>query len=224
MPDAFHVVMLPGMGADARLLEPQRKAFPEMYVPPWIPPACGETLPEYATRLAATIPQRPLVLGGVSLGGMLAYEMARHLQPSAVVLVASCRSSRRLRTLLRAGRWLAPWVPCAAVRGVQWLTPPLAAMLLSLPQETKRLCVTMFRDADAEFVRWALQAIAAWDPPSLEGIPVRHIHGDNDWLIRPDDADERIRDGSHLINLSHADAVNRFLQKVVEQSISITKS
>ena len=98
---AFQLILLPGLGADHRLLEPQRRAFPQLIVPPWIPPRKNESLPDYAARMAETVtPSRdvPLVLGGVSFGGMLAYEMARHLKPDAVVLIASCRNRRGLRS------------------------------------------------------------------------------------------------------------------------------
>ena len=42
---------------------------------------------------------------------MLAYEMARHLKPDAVVLIASCRTRHGLRPLYRAGRRLLPLIP-----------------------------------------------------------------------------------------------------------------
>jgi hypothetical protein len=33
----FQLVLLPGVGADHRLLNPQRTAFPQATIPPWIP-------------------------------------------------------------------------------------------------------------------------------------------------------------------------------------------
>ena len=80
MNPTFQLILLPGLGADHRLLEPQRAAFPQLIVPPWIPPRKHESLPQYAERMAETVTPPhdvPLVLGGVLFGGMLAYEMAR---------------------------------------------------------------------------------------------------------------------------------------------------
>ena len=102
----FQLILLPGLGADHRLLEPQRAAFPQLVVPPWIPPRKRESLPQYAARMAETVtPSRdvPLILGGVSFGGMLAYEMARYLKPDAVVLIASCRTRRVFVRSMRRG-------------------------------------------------------------------------------------------------------------------------
>ena len=58
MNQAFQLVLLPGLGADHRLLEPQRQAFPQLVVPAWIPPQKNESLPEYAARMAETVGRR----------------------------------------------------------------------------------------------------------------------------------------------------------------------
>lgn len=82
------------MGADGRLFEPQRSAFPNLVVPQWIEPLTGESMASYASRLADTIEvRRPFFLGGVSFGGMVAFEMAEQLEPEAVFLIGSARSS-----------------------------------------------------------------------------------------------------------------------------------
>ena len=131
MNSAFQLILLPGLGADHRLLEPQRKEFPQLVVPAWIPPQKNESLPHYAApngadRCAAQ--DRPLVLGGVSFGGMLAYEMARHLKPHAVVLIASCRTRQGLRPVHRAGRWLLPLVPVQAWSIAKLLAGPVVSL------------------------------------------------------------------------------------------------
>ena len=219
MQDACSLVMLPGLGADDRLLEPQRHAFPDLVVPRWIPPRRFETLPEYAVRLAAEIPPAPrLVLGGVSLGGMVAYEMARHLRPAAVILVASCCRREGFRHFFPLWRWMASRTPAWALRCAKWSSPRTARWLIGTGPEVAKL-VAMFRDADSEFMRWALGAIAQWDPLPLEDIPVRHIHGARDRLIpaRNVRADETVADGGHLINVTHADRVNGFIRRVLQQ-------
>ena len=59
MNTAFQLILLPGLGADRRLLEPQRREFPQLVVPPWIPPRTDESLPDYAARMAETV--KPLL-------------------------------------------------------------------------------------------------------------------------------------------------------------------
>src|SRR5262245_55843221 len=91
--DNVPLILLSGMAADERLFEPQRVAFPDLRVPAWIDPLPGESLRGYAARLARRIdPGRPCLVGGASFGGMVALEMAPHLQADACVLIGSVRS------------------------------------------------------------------------------------------------------------------------------------
>jgi hypothetical protein len=64
------LVLLPGLGADADLLEPQRRAFPDLEVLPWLDPRPDESLDEFGRRMAeASTARRGSVIGGVSFGG-----------------------------------------------------------------------------------------------------------------------------------------------------------
>ena len=68
------VILLPGLGADERLFVSQRDVWPDLVVPRWLRPELGEDLARYAARLAEQLlVSRPLVLGGCSFGGMVAY-------------------------------------------------------------------------------------------------------------------------------------------------------
>ncbi len=221
MKPAFQLILLPGLGADQRLLEPQRQAFPHLLVPPWISPMKKEPLPEYAARMAAALPQLtdvPTILGGVSFGGMLAYEMARHLKPRAVVLIASCCTRQGLRRAYRAGRVLLPLIPVQAWSIAKLLAGPAVNLRTDISRQRRDLAVTMFREMDSRFMHWVLRAILHWRPSSLEGTPVYHIHGRRDCILpaRCVAPDKVIADGGHLINVTHAAEVNSFIQRVSE--------
>jgi pimeloyl-ACP methyl ester carboxylesterase len=214
----INLVMLPGVGADERLFGPQLEAFPAMTIPPWIEPCGGESLPDYAGRLARSIDaQRPLVVGGVSFGGMVAYEMARHLPVDGVVLIASCRTRAGIRSSLRGLRWLHRLLPASSVRLVRPFAPWGVRVLWQVPAAYRRLCIDMFNDCDPRFLKWALQAILNWTPSAAPDVPVHQIHGQRDRVIPAATvaADQFIADGGHLINLTHAAVVNRFVQGVV---------
>jgi pimeloyl-ACP methyl ester carboxylesterase len=221
MNSAFQLILLSGLGADHRLLEPQREEFPQLVTPAWIPPLKNESLPEYAARLAKTVTRShdaPLILGGVSLGGMLACEMARHLKPDAVVLIASCRTRQGLRPIYGVGRWLLPLIPVQAWSVAKLLSGPVVRLRLGVPSKQKEVAIAMFRESNSRFMHWALQAILGWEPTPLEGIRVFHIHGGRDPLIpvRCVNADVIIPEGGHMINVSHAREVNAFIRKALE--------
>jgi pimeloyl-ACP methyl ester carboxylesterase len=223
MTSTFQLILLPGLGADWRLLEPQRVAFPHLIVPPWIPPRKNESLPSYAARMAETVaPTRdsPLILGGVSFGGMLACETARHLNPDAVVLIASCRTPQGLRPSHLAARRLLPVLPASSWSVAKLLSGPIMRVMHRRSVERRELLVRMFKESDSRFMHWVVQAILNWEPTPLEGIPAFHIHGGRDRMIpaRRIHADVMIPDGGHLINVTRAEQVNAFIAEVAAKS------
>jgi pimeloyl-ACP methyl ester carboxylesterase len=215
------LVLLPGLGADGRLFEPQRRAFPDLLVPPWLPPGPREPLADYAVRMAEVI--RPLcpgpfVIGGVSFGGIAAYEIARHLSPDAVVLVASCRQRRGLRRVYRAGRWVWPAVPVAVWQSVKRLAVPVSKLIGETEPGERAKLVRMFQEQDSRFMHWTVWAVITWNPAPLPGVPVFHIHGRRDrlipaWRVAPD---EWILDGGHMINVTHPEVVNAFIRRAMD--------
>ena len=222
----FNLVLLPGIGADGRLLEPQRQAFPNLDVPAWISPEAEETLPAFAARMAGTIkPTRPLILGGVSLGGMVAWEMAHHLRPDALVLISTCRRPTGLRRSLRLLRPLATRLPAAVIEGSKYLAPLAGVRLDRMAPQHKSVLLAMYRDADARFMRWALKAIFQWQPTGPAGVPVYQIHGANDFLMpcRGVEADRVVPGAGHLLNVTHASEVNGFIAQVVANVLSARK-
>ena len=220
MTPSRQLILLPGLGADGRLFEPQRRAFPDLLVPPWLPPRPREPLADYAARMAEVIRPlcpEPFVLGGVSFGGMAAYEIARHLKPDAVVLVASCHEHRGLRLVYRAGRWVWPAVPVAIWQSAKRLAVPVAKLIGTTEPGERAKQVRMFQEQDARFLHWTVGAIITWNPAPLHGIPVFHIHGRRDRLIPAwrVDPEQWIPDGGHMINITHAGQVNAFIRRVI---------
>ncbi len=213
------LVLLPGMGADRRLFQPQRAAFPELEVPDWLPPEPSESLESYGRRMAAAIdPTPPLWLGGVSLGGMVALGMARRVRPEAVFLIGSCRSGRAVPGYLRFLERLSRPLPTRAIE-LSWVLAPLVAgKVEALDRHQRQLAIEMLRDTPTAFVRWASRALVAWSCADDLTCPVYHIHGDRDRLlplarVRPDRV---VQGAGHLLSLTHPDAVNAFLREHIE--------
>jgi pimeloyl-ACP methyl ester carboxylesterase len=210
------LVLIPGLGTDARLFEVQRTAFPHLETPAWIEPRRREPLAAYARRLAASIdPSTPMVLGGVSLGGMLALEMARHLPVRRLALIGSCRSPAAVRPwLFHAERASRPW-PTWLLARMTVISPLVVGLGGTIPEDSRRLLVRMTQEVPMSFIRWGGRAILSWPGCPDPGVPVSHIHGGRDWVLplRRGVAATRIVDqGSHVLNLSHPAEVNDFLR------------
>jgi len=229
--DSPRLILLPGVGADERLFEPQREAFPDCHTPGWLPPEFQphkppESLTHYAGRMAEAIrplcaADRTVVIGGVSFGGMVAYEAARLLPVDCVVQMASCRSPSGVRALLRHTRSVASVVPEGTLRAAKAFSPLAVEMLMNLRAKQRRLFVDMFKASDNRFMKWALTSILAWQPSPPPDAPVWQIHGGRDLLlpVRQVNADEVIPEGGHMINITHPAQVNAFIHRAVASCV-----
>src|SRR5262249_61853870 len=74
------MVLLPGMGADARLFQAQ-SAFLKFEVPGWPEPSPGDSLRTYAARVVVRLSGQTSVIGGASFGGLVALDMAAVARP-----------------------------------------------------------------------------------------------------------------------------------------------
>jgi pimeloyl-ACP methyl ester carboxylesterase len=207
-------VLLPGLGADRRLFELQKKAFPELVVPGWLSPRPRETLAAYAKRLSEDAAySAPLYLGGASFGGMVALEMAKHLRPKAVFLVGSCCSARAIPSHLRFVGSILRRSPMYAFNRAKSSKRLLSATLGPCGPEQAALAARMAADTPGEFLKWGLSATLSWQGCEDASVPVHQIHGDRDRLLprRLASPDQVISGGGHLLTLTHPEQVNTFL-------------
>jgi pimeloyl-ACP methyl ester carboxylesterase len=213
-------MLLPGLGADAELLAPQRREFPDLEVLPWLDPRPEESLEDFGRRMAeSSALDGRTVIGGVSFGGMVATVMARHVRPRALVLIASCTSGRAVRgyrrilaPLLTASPW-SRQVPRPLWPIVAWFFGARA------PQHRQAL-YRLLAHAPTPFVRWGLSAILQWSPAAPPPTRVRHIHGTSDRLlpiggVQPT---EVVRGGGHFINVTHAEQVNACVRRALDDA------
>ena len=205
------------MGADRRMFEGLRREGLEFEVLEFIPANKGESLAEYALRLAEGIDQtQPFVIAGVSLGGMMASEIARKLPAKKLILVSSAKRSNELPIYFKAlrflpihrlfsGNFLAYWGPRAHRRSME----PWQADILD----------DMRRETDGDFIEWAINAVINWKNSTLPPNYL-HIHGTRDFLLPGLFVGNRKKyaGGKHVMVLtSHAAEVTAEIQRELKQ-------
>lgn len=185
-----------------------------------IPVHKGESLREYAIRMAGEIGLAPGdIIGGVSLGGMLALEMAKAIQVRGVLLIASSTHPRQIRKRFRMWAPLASRMPQAAIRRIFTLVPKVLAWQRMLTPPAQALLVDIMGRFPTAMLQTFPMMILRWpgcEPPDR----FRHIHSDGDWLIRPagNPAKLKIVNGkNHLITVSHPEVVREWLMRSVAE-------
>jgi pimeloyl-ACP methyl ester carboxylesterase len=206
------------MGADHRLFGPQRAAFADVSVPPWPLPARGELLEDYASRMASTLQRQPTpYFVGVSFGGMVALEVARHMPAKGVFVISSCLSGDAIRPVLRTLGACVSGLPFNPFRFRRMLGGTLLRLCGDLGRAHRELLLRMLVDSDPRFLRWACASAARWSFSGQLPAPVVRIHGSRDRIIPIDRVrPNRVVPGAgHFLNLTHADALNSLMLETI---------
>jgi pimeloyl-ACP methyl ester carboxylesterase len=210
------VYFIPGIGADYRLFLHLR--LPEGYEPAyvhWIPPIKKEQLSDYAHRLIQQVDTtEPFILAGLSLGGIMAVEMAKRIQPVCTILISSVPVSDDLPRLYRiAGALqLSRLVPASLLK----LGAIIKHSIWMSTAAGRRLMRQVIRAADDRFIRWALNAVLKWRNSTIPQ-PFYHIHGSRDEVfpIRLTTPTHIFPKGGHMFLITHPEAVNNFLHEIL---------
>jgi pimeloyl-ACP methyl ester carboxylesterase len=208
--------LISGIGADYRLFTHINlpEGYETRYIH-WITPAKDETLPAYASRLAAQIDtNEPFALIGFSLGGIMAVEIAKLFPPSLTILISSVPLSSHLPPLYaRAHRMQLSKL--ASPKLMKLLTS-LKHLLTMRSREDWKIMREVIWSGDDRFISWAIEAVLNWENTTLPQ-PLYHLHGSWDEifpmkLTRPTHI---IRRGGHTLIMSHAHIINGLLRDIL---------
>jgi pimeloyl-ACP methyl ester carboxylesterase len=213
------VYFISGLGADERIFKHiQLPAdFQGIYLP-WIKPLVNESLESYAQRLSEGIDTSEVFfLVGLSLGGMIASEIALHHRAAKTILISSIPAAHFLPWYYKLSRFLKihRWLPVSMIKHAAWIK----RLFSPETSEDKKMLKNMIRDCDPSFIRWGLHAILMWKNESIPS-PLIHIHGTADKILpfhftKPTHV---IKNGGHLMVLNKAREINQILAAEMEET------
>lgn len=210
------VYLLPGMGADERMYVKSWRELEGVTFLNWGEYQGEKTIGEVADRLIKQYAlDEDVIIGGSSLGGMVASEIAQRLGCRGLILIGSTYRKEDVNVLLR---WLSHLSEITPVGLMQVLVGKAEGHLLS----------EMFADSDGEFIKAMCRAVKCWETVKLiEKTNVLQIHGKRDHVIGYPKAPGRkiefylIEGAGHLVGMRHdakcTELVNSFIEKLSRQ-------
>lgn len=214
---SIHVYLLPGLGTDQRVFEKLKIEATTVKYLPFLEPGRKESIASYALRMAQTIEHtQGVVLVGLSLGGILAQEIAAQRAVDKIILLSSVKTPSEIPFWMRLGKLL-PFHKIPISVQTRAKTVRTWGRLFGV----KHLAaVSMFKDMMLQYsdwyFQWSTHQIIHWQGVQHNS-SILHIHGTNDLVfpLRNINNAQVIKDGTHSLVYTHASVVNKHIHSFI---------
>lgn len=197
---------MPGMAANPSIFEGIQLPSGdfEMHYLKWEVPEKGESLSEYAWRMTRNIHKENPVLVGVSFGGILVQEMARHIHVQQVIIISSVKSKNELPKRMVFAKYtkVHKLLPTGLVNNIELLAKYAFGETVTRRLELYEKYLSV---RDKYYLDWAIDNIVNWKQE--EPAPgLIHIHGDKDAVFPI----QYIKDCTVVSGGTHVMIIHRF--------------
>lgn len=200
------VYFVPGLAASSTIFENislPKDQF-EMYFLEWFLPNNKETLQEYANRMTKEIKHENPVLIGVSFGGILVQEMAKHIKTRKVIIISSVKSNvempRRMKLAKATGIYKI--LPTSLLSNIEILSKVVLGKTVKGRIDLYEKYLKM---RDKKYLDWALENVILWSQTEPNK-NVIHIHGTADAVFPV----KYIKNYIPIAGGTHVMIINRF--------------
>ncbi|MDB4269780.1 alpha/beta hydrolase [Flavobacteriaceae bacterium] len=180
--DEIDVYCMPGMAASPKIFEfiSLPKPF-RIHLLSWIPPDKEESLSSYAKRMCERITSENPILLGVSFGGVLVQEIAKHIPVQKVIIVSSIKTNEELPLPMKMART----TNAHKLLPTQWINNLDALALFAFGKGIKKrleLYQKYLSERNPDYLNWSINALVNWDQVEVPSSVV-HIHGEKDTVF-----------------------------------------
>ncbi|WP_037500480.1 alpha/beta fold hydrolase [Sphingobacterium deserti] len=207
------IYIFSGLGADERAFQNLDFSGLDIQHIKWLEPGHAESISQYAKRLTLQIADEKPVLIGLSFGGIIALEVAKHVAVKRIILLSSAKNKYEIPSYYRlAGKMRLHFLlPTRLLKKGNWINFWLFG---TRTFAERKLLKEILKDTDSAFLRWALQQISNWDNEAVP-CPIAHLHGTKDHIlpIRFVKDVTVINGGGHLMVLNEAHQVSQFIRR-----------
>ncbi|MDG2433277.1 alpha/beta hydrolase [Flavobacterium sp.] len=213
----IHVYFMPGLAASSAIferIELSKEVF-EMHLLEWEIPLPKESLTEYAKRIADKITHEMPVLVGVSFGGILVQEMAKHIKARKVIIISSVRSNSEFPRRLKIAKTTKAYklIPMSLILNIENLAKFSFGEKIN---QRIKLYEKFLSVRDIGYLEWAVEKVVLWDREVIDESVV-HIHGDLDdvFPIKYIANCTIVKGGTHIMILSKYKWLNENLPDII---------
>ncbi|WP_338868768.1 alpha/beta hydrolase [Spirosoma sp. SC4-14] len=209
------IYIFSGLGADERVFKHlDFSGFDTTFIR-WTQPTKGETIEHYACRLKEQIgTERPILLG-LSFGGIMAIEVAKHIDTEKIIIIASAKTKNEIPFYYRlAGRLnIHKLLPIAIMKRPNVLSYWFFG---TQSNNDKRMLANILHDTNAEFLKWSIDKIVKWKNQTLHK-NLMHIHGTADKILPLCfvDCDLKVSCGGHFMTVNKADELTKKIRRLL---------
>lgn len=153
------IYCITGLGADEKVFSFLDLSFAKTVFIKWIKPLRNETLADYALRLKdECIPDPNPVIIGLSLGGMIATEIAKTIPSAKVIIISSAKTELEIPPRLKLLRYV-PLYKMLTVTLIQKTLKTQEYFLGARSKTARNYLKNLAERTDIHFYRWAIGAM-----------------------------------------------------------------
>jgi pimeloyl-ACP methyl ester carboxylesterase len=210
------IYIFSGLGADERVFHKINFYNYNAIHIKWITPLLEESIENYALRLTQQITSNNPILVGLSFGGMMAVEVAKHISTEKIILISSSKNKTEIPFYYKlAGRIrLHKIIQARFLVRANKITNKIFSVRSS---EDKKIISSMIGASDVNFLNWAIDKIVHLKNEVVHKNLV-HIHGTADRIlpIRFVKPDLIIKGGTHLMIMNRAAEVESLILQAIQ--------
>ncbi len=212
------IFLIAGLGADTRLFNNIDLGDNDVTPVDWLEPNDHDTLTTYAQKLIHKyfITDNSIVIG-VSLGGMIAVEIAKQIRLNKVILISTIKTVSEAPVYFKLGSVLPLYklIPAIFLPKLGFMIKPVFGKMNA---HDTWLFNDMLKQSSPKFMKWALGAVLKW---KNETVPANlyHIVGDKDQFFNYKNISNAaiIKGGTHIMVFDKAKQINKLLKGILKK-------
>ena len=212
------VYFMPGLAASPTIFEniklPEDQF--EMHFLEWFLPDDKESIESYALRMTEKIQDENPVLVGVSFGGVLVQEIAKHIKTQKVIIISSVKSNTEFPSRFKVAKTTKAYklIPTQLLADIEKLVK--YAFGDNIVAKRLKLYEKYLSVRDKQYLDWAIETILCWNQKKGNE-SVIHIHGDADEVFPIKNIENCIviKGGTHIMIINKFKWFNENLPQLI---------